>query len=497
MSLPDLTSPFFFVQGSKGSGMEDGSHGGGSPPARAAGGTKKENQAAKEASKEAAKQWQGHPPPGGGGAGQGRPPSSRKISPPSQGAKTGGQEPGRTRKSSTPEPTRVRKSPTPDPGGRVRKSPTPDRTRKSSSPTSPVKGSPKKSNKSPPSSSPRGGSPQKTRPRTSSETKSRQSKSQEEHQPVTETNNEGSHYARPTIIDDGEDEAEDEVLDQMPVISKKEFNRSISEPPEETSQEVNPARKLSEGEGTGTGNLTGMFFQKLIQKEDGQSSGSVYKSNTSLTSQESGKSGQSRASSSPRQSFLHSPAGKTLTPGQSRGSPSPNLNGSTFSINRHKKVELASFDTAEPPPKKREMRFSHGEDKSPEVFESNMIKKAASVAHVESFSKTVKQGTIKPTDKAVEVEKFKGKELLNLLTSGFSDDNYLKITLTNKDYNFIAKQFGVQLLGLGVLKSTEPGENSIKVSHSIIIFTHKSDLSSAVPLTTLMTFPGRRLSLLI
>ena len=64
-----------------------------------------------------------------------------------------------------------------------------------------------------------------------------------------------------------------------------------------------------------------------------------------------------------------------------------------------------------------------------------------------------------------EVEKFKGKELLNLLASGFSDDNYLKLTLTNKDYNFIAKQFGVQLLGLGVLKSTEPGENSIKVSH--------------------------------
>ena len=461
MSLPDLTSPFFFVQGSKGSGMEDGSHGGGSPPARASGGTKKENQPPKEASKEAAKQWQGHPPPGGGGAGQnlGRPPSSRKISPPSQGAKA---EPGRTRKSSTPEPTRVRKSPTPDPGGRVRKSPTPDRTRKSSSPGSPVKGSPKKTNKSPPSSSPRGGSPQKTRPRTSPETNVRQSKSQEEQKPVAESDNGGSHYARPTMIDDGEDEAEDEVLDQMPVISKKEFNRSISEPPEGTSQEVNPARKLSEGEGTG--NLTGMFFQKLIQKEDGQSSGNVYKSNTSLTSQESGKSGQSRASSSPRQSFLHSPAGKTLTPSQNRGSPSPNLNGSTFSINRHKKVELASFDTAEPPPKKREMRFSHGEDKTPEVFESNMIKKAASVAHVESFSKTVKQGTIKPTDKA-DVEKFKGRELLNLLASGFSDDNYLKLTLTNKDYNFIAKQFGVQLLGLGVLKSTEPGENSIKVSH--------------------------------
>ena len=471
--------------------MEDGSHGGGSPPGRTGGGTpaRKESQGAKESTKH----WQGHPPPGGGGAGPGtslgRPPSSRKISPPSPLAKTVSPESGRTRKSPTPEPTRVRKSPTPDPGGRVRKSPTPDRPLKSPSPAK----SQKKTNKSPASQSPRGGSPQKTRPRKSPEAVLRQSKSLEEQKPtvtetkqspmpVTESDNGGSHYARPTIIDDGDDELEDEVKDQMPVIAKKEFNRSISEPPEGTIQEVNPARKMSEGEGTGGGNLTGMFFQKLIEKEDGQS-------NTSLASQDSGKSFQSRSSSSPRQSFLHSPAGKTLTPGKSRGSPSPNLSGSTFSINRHKKVELASFDTADPIPKKREMRFSHGEDKTPDVFDSNMIKKAASVAHVESFSKTVKQGTIKTTDKTdkAEVEKFTGKELLNVLSSGFSDDNYLKITLTNKDYNFIAKQFGVQLLGLGVLKSAEPGENSIKVSHS---YNHLSViLMSPALLTTLMTFP--------
>ena len=90
-----------------------------------------------------------------------------------------------------------------------------------------------------------------------------------------------------------------------------------------------------------------------------------------------------------------------------------------------------------------------------------MIKKAASIAHVESFSKTVKQGTIKPGDKVEE--KFKGKELLGWLTSGFSEDNYLKITLTSQDYNFIAKQFGSQLLQLGVLRSMEPQDFSIKV----------------------------------
>ena len=113
------------------------------------------------------------------------------------------------------------------------------------------------------------------------------------------------------------------------------------------------------------------------------------------------------------------------------------------------------------------MRFSHGEDKTPDVFDSNMIKKAASIAHVESFSKTVKQGTIKAGEKGEkgpgESEKFKGKELLGWLSTGLSEDNYLKITLTSQDYNFIAKQFGVQLLQLGVLRSMEPQEQTIKV----------------------------------
>ena len=108
------------------------------------------------------------------------------------------------------------------------------------------------------------------------------------------------------------------------------------------------------------------------------------------------------------------------------------------------------------------MRFSHGEDKTPDVFDSNMIKKAASIAHVESFSKTVKQGTIKAGEKG-ESEKFTGKELLGWLSTGLSEDNYLKITLTSQDYNFIAKQFGVQLLQLGVLRSMEPQEQTIKV----------------------------------
>ena len=114
------------------------------------------------------------------------------------------------------------------------------------------------------------------------------------------------------------------------------------------------------------------------------------------------------------------------------------------------------------------MRFSHGEDKTPDAFDSNMIKKAASIAHVESFSKTVKQGTIKAGEKGLvgESDKFTGKELLGWLSTGLSEDNYLKITLTSQDYNFIAKQFGVQLLQLGVLRSMEPQDQTIKVKWS-------------------------------
>ena len=76
-----------------------------------------------------------------------------------------------------------------------------------------------------------------------------------------------------------------------------------------------------------------------------------------------------------------------------------------FSINKHKKVDLATFDQ-EPTPKKREMRFSHGEDRTPDVFDSNMIKKAASVAHVESFTKTVKSGTIKLSESPKQLRKY-------------------------------------------------------------------------------------------
>ena len=252
------------------------------------------------------KAWQGHPPPGGGGAG--RPPASaRKISPAQQTNRT-------------PESARTRKSPTPD-LSRVRKSPTPERTRMRKSP-SPVpsigrRGSPKKTNKTP---SPNG-SPQKSRAKASPEPeKPKKSISTENSSESSQP--EGSHYARPTIIESAAEPGDP--------VAVRDFSRSISEP--QGGSERDPA------------NLTGMFFQKLILKEDGEAAGPVYRSNSSLASQDSSKSGQSRGSLSPR-------PGKQLQSSKTQpGTPSPNFSakygsGETmFSINKHQKVDLASFD---------------------------------------------------------------------------------------------------------------------------------------------------------
>lgn len=250
------------------------------------------------------KQWQGHPPPGGGGAG--RPPASaRKISPAQQAQINKTPESNRTRKSPTPELSRVRKSPTPE-STRVRKSPSPV-------PSIGRRGSPKKTTKSP---SPKG-SPQKSRAKASPEPEKPKVSS-----PSSQQDQEGSHYARPTIIESADDPDDPGKA--------RDFTRSVSEP--------------HGGSERDTGNLTGMFFQKLILKEDGGAAGPVYKSNSSLTSQDSSKSGQSRGSLSPR-------PGKQLQSSKNQpGTPSPNLSAkygsgeAMFSINKHQKVDLASFD---------------------------------------------------------------------------------------------------------------------------------------------------------
>ena len=308
--MSDVISDGVLWQGSKG-GMDEGGRQGSAQPTPQL----TPRPSAETGSGSGVKQWQGHPPPGGGGAGNGRPPANasvRKISP--QINKT--PESNRTRKSPTPELSRVRKSPVPE-SSRTRKSPTPENTRmrKSPSPAPSAKGSPRKTNKS---LSPKG-SPQKLRSKTSSES-DKLKKTITKQKTSDSSELDGSHYARPTMIE-GEDEADEHL---------RNFNRSVSEP---------------HGGSEASRDLTGMFFQKLIQKED--EGPVVYQSNSSLTSQDSSKSGQSRGSSSPKPS-------QRLRPNKSNpsnpGTPSPNLSSkygsgeAMFSINKHQKVDLASFD---------------------------------------------------------------------------------------------------------------------------------------------------------
>eukprot|EP00092_Neocalanus_flemingeri_P034648 GFUD01037690.1.p1 GENE.GFUD01037690.1~~GFUD01037690.1.p1 ORF type:complete len:617 (+),score=161.08 GFUD01037690.1:261-1853(+) len=295
------------------------------------------------------------------------------------------------------------------------------------------------------------------------------------------------YYARMTIIDDcnshdnsisdeHKDNEQEELIHNVPL---KEYNRSISEPPDESKYtNSNSTRKLSEGEAKNQNlsGLTGLFFQKLIQTEEGEQLSQVYRSNSSLASlasQDSSRSDSRYCNPSPRPSLSvpTSQSRNSLNPGDLSGHPSPSLSAKfgsgemMFSINKHKKVDLTSFDqpAQHTIPRKRETRFSHGEDKAPEAFESNMIKKAASIAHVESFTKTIKTGTMKGVDKLdVNCDKFEGKLLLNWFTSCFNDDNYLKISLTSQDFRFIARQFGNQLISLGVLKCCDSHENYFK-----------------------------------
>ena len=404
----------FSSQGSK-PGAEE-SHPGGqssSTPARPGSGQSSPSKQ-KMSDQSQTRPWQGHPPPGGGGgggAGEGGGGGTRSSLPPA-GKKSPSPGGGRVRKSPTPEP-RTRKSPTPD---RVRKSPTP--TRQTPSP-GPPRGSPRRGK--PPS--PRASPAKTVRARKTPSPTLESGTIRKEDNPTStqnqNTQNDGAHFAVPTIIDD-DDDHEDPP-------NPKEFNRSISEPPEELLRHhsvsgVAVSRKLSEGEGAGAGNLTGMFFTKLIQKEENN----VHASNSSLASQDSGRGVHSRTNSVSR-------------------SGAPN--------------KISSLT----PNKRQGMRFSHGEDKAPgDVFDSNMIKKAASVAHVETFSKTVKTGTIKTEQ---QQERFRGKELVNMLSSGLSDDNYLQLSLTNKDTSFIARRFGAQLLNIGVLKSSDQHDGTIKVQH--------------------------------
>merc|ERR1719278_1260013 len=134
--------------------------------------------------------------------------------------------------------------------------------------------------------------------------------------------------------------------------------------------------------------------------------------------------------------------------------------GSSFTVNKHKKVDLDSFDQSQPAPKRREARFSQGEERSPsESFEIGAMKKAASLAHVDAGSPRGKHARADPS---LMGEKFEGRMLLHLFASCFTEDSYLKVQLTNQDFRFLGRQLCSVLLGLGVLRPAPGQENVFK-----------------------------------
>merc|ERR1719278_73104 len=134
--------------------------------------------------------------------------------------------------------------------------------------------------------------------------------------------------------------------------------------------------------------------------------------------------------------------------------------GSSFTVNKHKKVDLDSFDQSQPAPKRREARFSQGEERSPsESFEIGAMKKAASLAHVDAGSPRGKHARADPS---LMGEKFEGRMLLHLFASCFTEDSYLKLQLTNQDFRFLGRQLCSVLLGLGVLRPAPGQENVFK-----------------------------------
>ena len=236
--------------------------------------------------------------------------------------------------------------------------------------------------------------------------------------------NDSQYYAKMAIIDDSDSQStslhEEEEEDEP----RSTYSRSISEPPRETAT-ATPARKLSECEARGPG-LTGLFFQRLMASEEGDSLGEQYRSSSSLASEDSARS------EGASQGLLRKFESRASLHQMGEGGASPGMTskfGSSFMVNKHKKVDLESFDSPQqPPPKKREARFSQGEASSHgEVFETGAIKKSASMATVETSP-----GRRVSKDPSLMGERFEGRLLLGMFSNCFTEDNYLRVSLTSQ-----------------------------------------------------------------
>ena len=259
---------------------------------------------------------------------------------------------------------------------------------------------------------------------------------------------ESQYYARVTIIDDcGEDSVAEGSSGEE---GRGLYHRSISEPPGEAQAAASPLRKLSECEGRAD-RLTGLFFQRLLAAgEDVRR-----RSSSSLASQDSGRSEgrgglrkfESRASLDQSDEAPPSPATAAKF-------------GSSFTINKHKKVDLDSFEPPGGAPKRREARFSQGEERPAAEFETGAIKKAASVAAVDASPRCrsrcplARSPPAARTDPSLLAGQFEGRHLVSLVAAGFAEDSYLRVALTGQDLCFIGRHLGALLLGLGVLRCT-------------------------------------------
>ena len=131
--------------------------------------------------------------------------------------------------------------------------------------------------------------------------------------------------------------------------------------------------------------------------------------------------------------------------------------GSTFSIIKHKKVELTTYTDERPEDKVEVERRKSGTDY---VLEENVMKKAASINFEAPIAKKKPENITKLN--LSEVDTFEGRAFSKWIAQTLSGDNYLKVQLTEQDLKFIGKQIGTLLLTAEVIKSLEDHETLFK-----------------------------------
>ena len=103
---------------------------------------------------------------------------------------------------------------------------------------------------------------------------------------------------------------------------------------------------------------------------------------------------------------------------------------------------------------------------SPHMAAGNVLKKAASISleerspgkdqHQQGGSGGKPRFTLEERSDFREMEKFEGRLFISWIAANLSQDNYLKIMMTEQDLKFVGGFFGTLLLRAGVMKAMEP-----------------------------------------